>query len=146
MISRRGLLMGLPAALGAAQFRPSKAQEEFLDDLSRRSFRFFEEQSDGRTRLVRDRALADSGEPDARPWTSSAATGVGLAAWCIGAERGWITRAEARQRTLAVLQFYAEEAFQIHGWFYHFVHGSTGERWNKNEVSSIDTALLVAGM
>lgn len=146
-ISRRSLLLGAPAALAAApRFRLSKAQDDFLDDLCRRSFRFFEEQSDPRTRLVRDRSLADSAEPDARPWTSSAATGFGLTAWCIAAERGWIQKAQARDRVMAVLRFYSEEAFQTHGWFYHFVHGSTGERWNKNEVSSIDTALLLAGM
>jgi hypothetical protein len=146
-LSRREILLGLPAALCAApQPRLTKQQDDFLDDLSRRSFRFFEEQSDPRTRLVRDRALADSPEPDKRPWTSSAATGFGLSAWCLAAERKWIPRDQARQRVLAVLRFYEEESYQLHGWFYHFVHGSTGERWNKNEISSIDTALLLAGM
>jgi hypothetical protein len=141
------MMLALPAGVSAApRFRPTRQQEEFLDDLSRRCFRFLWEQADPRTGLVRDRALADSAEPEPRPWTSSAATGFGLSGLCIGVERGWISREDARKRVIAVLRFYAEDAYQMHGWFYHFVHGSTGERWNKNEVSSIDTALLVAGM
>ena len=123
-----------------------RSEDEFLEDLSRRSFRFLWEQADLRTGLVRDRALADSPEPDRRPWTSAAATGFGLSGICIAAERRWIRRDEARRRVLAVLRFYNEESFHMRGWFYHFVHGSTGEQWNKNEVSSIDTALLLAGM
>jgi hypothetical protein len=46
---------------------------------------------------------------------------------------------------LATLQFYAESSVHEHGWFYHFVDATTGRRvWNC-ELSSIDTALLLAG-
>lgn len=147
-MTRRRMLALLPAALGAAPraARLTAREEEFLEDLCRRSFLFFREQADPRTGLVRDRALAASAEPDARPWASSAATGFGLSGLCIAAERGWMPRAEARRRVLAVLRFYAEESFHMHGWFYHFVHCSTDERRGTSEISSIDTALLVAGM
>jgi hypothetical protein len=146
-ISRRALLAGAAATLNAAAPPAlTREQDAFLEDLSRRSFLFLWEQADPETGLVRDRALADSAEPDRRPWISSAATGFGLSGLCIAAERGWIPREDARRRAIAALRFYADKAFQAHGWFYHFVHGSTGERWNQNEVSSIDTALLLAGM
>ena len=148
MISRREVFAVLPATLSAAPQtrRPTKEEDEFLEDLSRRSFQFFWEQSDPRSGLVRDRALADSAEPDARPWASSAATGFGLSGLCIAVERGWIPRERARERALAALRYYAGESFQMHGWFYHFVHCATGERRANSEVSSIDTALLLAGM
>lgn len=147
-LSRRQALGLIPSAWVAAKpaRRLSAEEDRFLEDLSRRSFRFFWEQSDPVTGLSRDRALSNQPEPDRRPWASSASTGFGLAGLSIAAERGWIPRAEARQRALAAIRYYARDSFHQHGWFYHFVHSSTGERWNKNEISSIDTALLLAGM
>ena len=44
------------------------------------------------------------------------------------------------------LRFFANQAFQEHGWFYHWLDTKTGERRWKSEVSSIDTALLLAGV
>jgi hypothetical protein len=44
------------------------------------------------------------------------------------------------------LRFYAEKAVHQRGWFYHFVDATTGERVWKSEISSIDTALLLAGV
>src|SRR4029434_9295350 len=44
------------------------------------------------------------------------------------------------------LLFFAARAFQQRGWFYHWIDSKTGQRrWN-SEVSSIDTALLLAGV
>jgi hypothetical protein len=145
-ITRRALIAGVAAELAAAPHRLTREEDAFLEDLSRRSFRFFVEQADPVTGLVRDRALADSGAPDARTIASSAATGFGLAALCIAAERGWMQRAEARQRVMAVLQFYARDSVHEHGWFYHFVDTASGQRVWKCELSSIDTSLLLAGM
>ncbi len=147
-ISRRSFLAAAsaPALLPGAAFKLTGEQDRFLEDLSRRSFQFFWEQADPGTGLVRDRSLADSGEPDKRTNASSAATGFGLTGLCIAAERGWIPRNQARERVLATLRFYAEESPEEHGWFYHFVNTATGARvWNC-ELSSIDTILLLAGM
>jgi hypothetical protein len=123
----------------------SKEDGAFLEDVSHRAFRFFWEQADPETGLVRDRALADSAVPDKRNIASSAATGFGLTALAIGASRGWIPRAAAKERCAATLRFYAEKSPREHGWFYHFVDASSGARvWNC-ELSSIDAALLLAG-
>ena len=146
MISRRVFLSGIPAVLAAAPRRLSHEEDRFLEALSQRSFRFFREQADPSTGLVRDRSLADRGTPDERTIASSAATGFGLTALCIGAGRGWITRAQARDQALATLRFYAEKSAHEHGWFYHFVEASSGERRWRCELSSIDTILLLAGM
>jgi len=147
MLTRRSFLGGLPLAIWAAQDHGlSKEQDQFLEDLSHRSFLFFWEQANPDTGLVRDRALADSSTPDPRVWASSAATGFGLTALAIAAERGWISQAEARERVLTTLRYYSEKAFNEHGWFYHFVDSATGARRGTSEVSSIDTALLLAGM
>ena len=128
----------------------SAQDEAFLEDLSRRSFQFFWEQSNPQTGLTLDRARAD-GSPypaDTSNYNvaSIASTGFGLTALCIAAERGWVTRNEARQRVLTTLDFFANRATHKHGWFYHFVDATTGERRWKSEISSIDTALLLGGV
>jgi len=122
--------------------------QQFLEDLERRSFQYFWEEADAHTGLVPDRARMDGAPLDEnhRNVASIAATGFGLTGLCIAAERGWISQGEARERTRNTLVFFADKAFQQHGWFYHWLDAKTGERrWN-SEVSSIDTALLLGGV
>jgi hypothetical protein len=126
----------------------SRAAEAFIDDLEHRSFRYFWEQADSETGLVADRARVDGSQLDSNHQNvaSTASTGFGLTAICIAQDRGWIDRVQARQRTFNTLKFFAARAFHKNGWFYHWLDAKTGERrWN-SEVSSIDTALLVAGI
>ncbi|HXL79435.1 MAG TPA: glucoamylase family protein [Pyrinomonadaceae bacterium] len=122
--------------------------EQFLEDLQQRSFNYFWEQADPQTGLIPDRARIDGSALDEnhRNVASIAATGFGLTALCIAAEHGWITKSQARERTLNTLRFFAGPAFEKHGWFYHWLDAKTGQRrWN-SEVSSIDTALLLGGV
>src|SRR4026209_2377429 len=129
-------------------FRLSRQDDLFIEDLERRSFQYFWEQADPLTGLVPDRARMDKAPlPEShRNVASIAATGFGLTAICIAAEREWITPQKARERTRNTLRFFFDQAFQEHGWFYHWLDAKTGERrWN-SEVSSIDTALLLGGV
>ena len=122
--------------------------EQFLEDLERRSFQYFWEQSDAQTGLVLDRSRTDGTPHDERHrnTASIAATGFGLTALCIASERGWIKADEARARVRSSLKFFAERAPHKRGWFYHWMDWRTGARvWN-SEVSSIDTALLLSGI
>ena len=122
--------------------------EALLDDLSRRAFRYFWDEADPSTGLVRDRARVDgSTYPDShREIGSVASTGFGLTGLCIAAERGWMPRAELRARARQTLRYFSDRADATHGWFYHWLNTRTGAREWKSEVSSIDTALLVAGV
>ena len=135
-----------PSAGDAASFRLSRDDESLLEDLERRSFRFFWEQGDSPTGQVRDRARADSQPHPQSSIASIAATGFGLAALCVAAERGWAPREAVTQRVRATLRFLADGMPHEHGWFYHFVNTQTGAREWKCELSSIDTALLLAGV
>ncbi len=72
-----------------------------LEDLERRTFDYFWETSDRPNALVPDRY------PYTEAFSSIAAVGFGLTAYAIGAERGWITREQARDRTLTTLRFFA---------------------------------------
>ena len=127
----------------------SKLDIDLVDDISRRSFRYFWDQTDLNTGLVADRARTDGGpedNPNHERVASIAATGFGLTAFCIAADHRWISREMARERVLASLRYFAYRAPEEHGWFYHYLDPLTGERRWKSEVSSIDTALLLAGV
>jgi hypothetical protein len=146
-IGRRAAVASLLRASGAggADQALSPSDEQLLDDLSHRCFLYFWEQSDPNTGIARDRARANGGR-EARYVGSTGATGFALTALCIGAERGWISRQQARARADAALQSYAAgPVANQHGWFYHFVDVRTGERHGLSEVSTSDCTWLVAG-
>src|SRR5262245_29328426 len=157
MASFRALLAILlaavfPAALftasPSAQFRLGREDRHFLEELERRAFRYFWEHSDRATGVARDRART-GGEPreaNRANVGSIAATGFALTSYCIAAEEKWIAVAEARDRVRGTLRFFAERAPREHGWFYHWLDSSTGERIRNSELSSIDTALLMGGV
>ncbi|MBN1155827.1 hypothetical protein JXB12_12985, partial [candidate division KSB1 bacterium] len=86
------------------EFRPieytlSPEEEAFLDTLQHRTFLYFWEESNPEKGLVKDRSA------DYSP-SSTAAVGFEIAAWAVGAERGWITRDEAVERTYRALKFF----------------------------------------
>ena len=143
-------LQAQATAAPAQEARPlSRIDNDLLDDISRRSFRYFWQNTDPRTGLILDRARFD-GRPEEESWrknvASIAATGFGLTAYCIAAQHRWISPDRARSRVLTALRFFAYHAQQKRGWFYHFLDATTGKRVWKSEVSSIDTALLLAGI
>ncbi len=117
-----------------------------FDDLQERTFRFFWETANPANGLVPDRHPTPS-------FSSVAAVGFGLTAYPIGVERGYITRAQAIERTLATLRFFrnapqgdAKTGMAGHkGFFYHFLDMKTGQRYGDVELSTIDTALFLAG-
>lgn len=126
--------------------RPKLAQEDdaFLEELQSASFQFFAECTHPATGLVKDRSLANRN--DERSVASIAATGFGLTALCIAVQRNWIPREPAKERVLQTLRFLQHQLPHEHGFFFHFINWQTGDRvWNC-ELSSIDTALLLAGV
>ncbi|MGH9557741.1 MAG: glucoamylase family protein [Bryobacteraceae bacterium] len=131
--------------LVASALKPD--DDGFLEDLSRRAFLYFWEQADPQTGLILDRARCTGQRVSgaAANVASIAATGFGLTALAIAAERGWIDEASAIARAKKTLRFF-EQASNERGWFYHFLDATTGERRWECEVSSIDTALLLAGI
>lgn len=133
------------APLTHTSFLPAD-ETVFMDGLQERSFRFFQDLCDPGTGLAPDRWPT-------RSFASSAATGFALTAYPIGAERGWITREEACARALRTLRFLwtarqdtARAGATGHrGFFYHFLDPATGARFADVELSTVDTALLLAG-
>ena len=95
--------------------------------------------------------------PDRWPtksFSSIAAVGFALTAYPVGVERGYVSRADAAQRTLNTLRFMynapqgaqATDVTGYKGFFYHFLDMQTGFRFQQVELSTIDTSLLLAGV
>jgi hypothetical protein len=77
---------------------------------------------------------------------SIASTGYALTAWVIGAERGFIPAARAREITRGTLHTLVERVSHHRGFFAHFINMDTGRRIRKCEYSTIDTALCLNGV
>lgn len=130
----------------ASTFRATPAQAQFAEDLSRRTFDYFWDTTDARTCLAPDRW------PSA-PFSSVASIGFALTAYGIGAERGYVTRDQAAERTADCLDYlYAlpqgPQASGVgghKGFFYHFLDFQRGHRHRTVELSSVDTTLLLGG-
>ncbi len=118
--------------------------EQLLEEIQRASFEFFWNEASAKTGQVKDRALANGN--DSHTMSSIAATGFGLTSLCIGDKRGYRKSAEILERTKRTLRFLIDGTPNVHGFFYHFIHMETGKRWEKCELSSIDTSLLLCGV
>jgi hypothetical protein len=124
----------------------SKASDDkMLDNLQHDTFQYFLHESNPRNGLVKDKT--------APHWPASiAAVGLALAAYPVGVECGYLSRADAVQRTLATLRFFHDspqgtqpDATGYKGFYYHFLDMDTGRRvWNC-ELSTIDSTFLLAG-
>ncbi len=118
-----------------------------LDTLQHTAFDYFWEEASAASGLIKD------GSQD---WSqcSIASVGFGYSAYCIGVEHGWVSRTVARDRIIrgleklwTVPQGTAQSGVNGYkGFFYHFLDMNTGVRTWNSELSSIDTALLIAGI
>ncbi len=116
-----------------------------LEKLQRASFSYFLHETNPVNGLVIDKTAAD--------WPASiAATGLALAAYPVGVERGFMSRAAAVERTLRRCDFSgtARKAPSptppaIKGFYYHFLDMQTGRRAWQCELSTVDSAFLLAG-
>jgi hypothetical protein len=126
--------------------RKNTTVEADLEILQRKSFNYFVHETNPVNGLVIDKTAPD--------WPASiAATGFALAAYPVGVERGFISRAAAVERTLATLRFFwssphgpEPDATGYQGLYYHFLDMRTGRRAWQCELSTVDSAFLLAGM
>ena len=88
--------------------------------------------------------------PDSFPYkwdntASIAGTGFFFSALVIGCEFGWLNKEEGEQIAIKAIKA-IRKLKRYHGWYYHYYEIDTGEVTRLSEISTIDTALLVAGM
>ena len=119
---------------------------DFLDALQRETFDYFVHEANPLNGLIADKTQA--GSP-----ASIAAVGFALSSYPVGVERGFMGRMDAIARTLATLRFFHAsvqsadvDATGYKGFYYHFLDMVSGRRVWKCELSTIDSAILIAGM
>ncbi len=129
---------------GLAQPSPiSDEDRQFLELVQQKAFQYFLKEHNFSSGLVKDKA--SNFAPDSSSIASIAATGFGLAAMVVGADRGWISRQDAQKYCAKTLRFALQGLESEHGFFYHFVNWQNGKKTKNTELSSIDTALFLAG-
>jgi hypothetical protein len=124
---------------------PPDGGEALLHLLQGEAFQYFLQETNPLNGLVAD--STQEGSP-----ASIAAVGLGLAAYTVGVERGFMSRADAVSHTLTTLRFFwnspqsgAPDATGYRGFFYHFLDMGSGRRTWRCELSTIDSALLIVG-
>ena len=116
-----------------------------LEKLQRDSFGYFLHEANPANGLVIDKTAPD--------WPASiAATGLALACYPVGVKRGFMARAAAVERTLTTLRFFwnshqgpEPDSTGYKGFYYHFLDMQTGRRAWQCELSTVDSAFLLAG-
>src|SRR6202521_2046440 len=116
-----------------------------LQKLQRESFGYFLHETNPDNGLVKDKTASN--------WPSSiAATGLALACYPVSVERGFMSRGAAVERTLATLRFFWNsphgpdpDSTGFKGFYYHFLDMATGRRAWQCELSTVDSAFLLAG-
>ncbi len=116
-----------------------------LDLLQRESFSYFVDETNPVNGLVRDKNAPD--------WPASiAAVGLALFAYPVAVERGLIERTAAVAIVLTTLRFFwnspqgtQPDASGHRGFYYHFLDMDSGRRARNCELSTVDSAFLLAG-
>lgn len=123
----------------------NSAIQDDLETLQRETFDYFIHEANPANGLILDKTEAN--------WPASiAATGLALACYPVGVERGFMSRSAATERTLATLRFFwnsphgpEPDATGYRGFYYHFLDMQTGRRAWQCELSTIDSTFLLAG-
>ena len=115
-------------------------------ELQRLAFRYFEDHTNSGNGLVADNSAEKSP-------CSIAATGLGLSCYPIAVANGWLKRTDAAERVLTALRFFDHSPQGVEpdvtgykGFYYHFLEMKDGRRAGKCELSTVDSAFLLAGM
>ena len=120
--------------------------EDDLNRLQLTTLEYYLHEANPANGLIRDKT--EAGAP-----ASIAAVGLAMASIPVLVERGVISREFAPELALQTLRFFRDspqgpepDATGYRGFYYHFLHMKTGRRVWQCELSTIDSALLFAGM
>ena len=143
LFSSPSLLGGRPRAVTQVD-----NPDRILEDLGRRAFDWFQKYRHPRTGLVLDRgANREDSHPDPKAPMMSSVASVGyflslLPEWV---RLGYIGREEAEKQAEQVIRFTLRNVEHHEGLVYHFVDWRTGKRWDRCEVSALDSAIMFNG-
>jgi len=133
-------------ATGLPNLNPQATESELLANLRRAIVDYYRNESSPQNGLIADRN--EPGSP-----SSIAAVGMGLSVYIVAVERGILSRTDAVERTLALLRFLHSShqgpepnSTGYKGFYYHFLDMQTGRRAIECELSTVDTAIMMAGI
>ncbi len=133
-------------ATGTPHLNPQATESELLHNLRLAIVDYYLNESNPQNGLI-----ADKNEPGSL--SSIAAVGMGLSVYVVAVERGIISRTNAVDRILALLRFLHSSpqgpepnATGYKGFYYHFLDMQTGLRAMECELSTVDTAIMMAGI
>jgi hypothetical protein len=122
---------------------PRIPDSQLMDSVQRRTFTFFWEDAHPVSGMARERN--SSGD-----LVTSGGTGFGIMAMVSAVERGFITRAQARDRLLTMTDFLLNRARRYHGAFAHWMNGATGATIpfspNDDGADLVETSYLIMGL
>jgi len=132
-----------PSAAARVTTRPF-TDEELLTMLQEEAFQYYWDGAD------RDSGMAHESLPGDDRLVAMGASGFGVAALVVGASRGFITRAAARERLEKIVGF-LERAPRYHGAWSHYLNGSTGQTMPlfgmlDNGGDLVETAFMMQGL
>ncbi len=139
-----GIILGL---LLCGSLARAQGTDALLDTLQHTGFNYFWYEANPANGLIKDRSTPGS-------VCSIASTGFGLTSICVGIDHGWVTRSEGTDRVLTTLQTFwngpqgsaIDGMIGYKGLYYHWLDMTTATRTWDSELSTIDTALLFAGI
>lgn len=153
----------LPLWLGSCLFSctnsPTKKKEQTTEAISddslltlvqHQTFRYFWEGAEPNSGMARERFHVDGVYPENdQQVVTTGGSGFGLMAILVGIERGFVTRGEAADRFLKIVEF-LEKADRFHGAWPHWLDGETGKvkpfSPKDDGGDLVETAFLVQGL
>ena len=118
--------------------------DEFLSMVQEACFRYYWEDAENVSGLAKENI------PGRQNMVAAGASGFGIMALIVGTERNFITRKQAVERFLKIVNF-LERAGKFHGAFSHFIDGPTGKvepffgpRDNGGDL--VETSFLIQGL
>ena len=126
---------------------PFSSVDAILDDVQRRTLRYFWDFAHPVSGMARERSNAAS--YDFLATVTSGGTGFGVMALLVGASRGFLPRDAVRERVARIVGF-LQAAQSYHGVFPHFLDGADGSTIPFSEKDDggdlVETAFLMTGL
>lgn len=126
------------------------SDNQLLDSIQKQTFNYFWEAAEPNSGLARERFHMDDVYPTSPKNTvTTGGSGFGFMAILVGVKRGYITKEEALNRYIKMVDF-LEKADRFHGAWPHWLNGETGKTvpFSKKDDGGdlVETALLIQGM
>lgn len=125
-------------------------KNSLLDTIQKQTFNYFWEGAEPNSGLARERIHMDDIYPTSPKNTvTTGGSGFGLMAILVGVEHHWITREQALNRYLKIVDF-LEKADRFHGAWPHWINGKTGKVYPFSKMDNggdlVETAFLIQGL